>query len=176
MSYNVQGSSGNLVLLSSQTAAAATSLSFTSVITTTYNDYVIRFTGCYGASSAIELRFNYSTNNGSSYLNGSNYSIGGYDCNNAGQSFSGPASTTYARLAYYLGTTSTDQLCGICELFNITSGSCKPVTISRMQSVNFFAQDTWGSVYTSAIAVNALQITTNTGTFSGTFKLYGVQN
>ena len=57
---------GNMVLLSTQTASASATISFTSGIDSTYDEYVFKFYDIH-PSTAEEFMFQGSTNTGSSY-------------------------------------------------------------------------------------------------------------
>lgn len=175
MAYNAGSQSGNLVLLSSQVASGSSALTFTSVITTKYDDYVLRFNGVTGAGGANVLGIRYSVDNGSNYLSGANYTITGYFADTGSQSFFGAVAQTRVQIIGGLGA-SPDQSVGIVNLFNITSGTFKPAAYSQFMSTSNGRIDVDAAVYTSAIAVNAIQVAPDAGTFSGTFKLYGVQN
>ncbi len=166
--------SGSLVLLSSQTVSGASAATFTSVVTTKYDDYVLRYNGVTSTTGTF-LLLQFSTNNGVSYLNGANYSTTGYFRNSAaaGNSYSGAA--TSIDIGDKLDSGGTSQVAGITNFFNISSGNVGPVCTSFGQcwgnQNNLFS---YGGLYNSAIAVNAFQVFSDTGTISGTFKLYGV--
>jgi hypothetical protein len=57
---------GNMVLLSTQTASASASISFTSGIDSTYKEYMFIFNNIHG-SAASDFQMNFSTDGGSSY-------------------------------------------------------------------------------------------------------------
>ena len=58
---------GTLILLSTQTASASASISFTSGIDSTYDEYVFKFINIHPATDGAGLQFNFSTDGGSSY-------------------------------------------------------------------------------------------------------------
>ena len=58
---------GAMTLLSTQTASGSSTLSFTSGIDSTYDEYVFRFYDFNPATDAQSLTFQASTNGGSSY-------------------------------------------------------------------------------------------------------------
>jgi hypothetical protein len=65
-SYNPAVATGNMVLLSTQTASASASISFTTGIDSTYKEYQFYFINIHPASSAT-FDFNLSTDSGSNY-------------------------------------------------------------------------------------------------------------
>jgi hypothetical protein len=58
---------GTLVLLSTQTASASASISFTTGIDSTYDEYVFKFINIHPATNSASFEFNMSTDGGSSY-------------------------------------------------------------------------------------------------------------
>jgi hypothetical protein len=64
---NAAIATGNMVLLSSQTASASASISFTTGIDSTYKEYQFYFINIHPASSGQDFTFNMSTDGGSNY-------------------------------------------------------------------------------------------------------------
>ena len=62
---NVSG--GTLTLLSTQTASASASISFTTGLDSTYDEYIFKFINCHPATDTVKLQFNGSTDSGSNY-------------------------------------------------------------------------------------------------------------
>jgi len=58
---------GNMVLLSTQTASASASISFTSGITSTYKEYMFIFNNCHPSVDGSRFDFNLSTDGGSNW-------------------------------------------------------------------------------------------------------------
>jgi hypothetical protein len=58
---------GNMVLLSTQTASASASISFTTGIDSTYKEYMFIFNNIHPATDGVNFQFNLSTDGGSSY-------------------------------------------------------------------------------------------------------------
>jgi hypothetical protein len=65
--YNAAVATGNMVLISSQTASASASISFTTGIDSTYKEYQFYFINIHPASDGEEFTFNMSTDSGSNY-------------------------------------------------------------------------------------------------------------
>jgi hypothetical protein len=58
---------GDLILLSTQTASSSATLDFTSGIDSTYDSYVFKFINIHGSTISADFTFQGSTNGGSSY-------------------------------------------------------------------------------------------------------------
>jgi hypothetical protein len=163
------GGSGNFVLLQTQTAVSATSLTFTSGITSTYNNYKVLFDNVV-TTTATFIVAQLSTDGGATYITTN------YVNNNIGpttglalfstQSDSGDAGFTY----------------GNTDLYNLTSGS-NFVTGSTVAGVFFdtlavnaiIPPATASGYIVASTTVDAIQIAADDGSvFSGTFSLYGI--
>jgi hypothetical protein len=58
---------GKMILLSTQTASASATISFTSGIDSTYDSYVFKFINIHPATDSVQFDFNVSTDGGSNY-------------------------------------------------------------------------------------------------------------
>jgi len=176
MAYSEGASSGNLVFLSKQTPVAAASITFTSLITTTYNDYVLRITNLTGDQAFADINVQYSSDNGATYLNTADYVW-----TQLGQNSGGTIATTFggqtsANIFTNNENVANSQGGGVVEFFNITAGNAFPIYISRTYYGGAFSTFcSQGGQYNVVTAVNAIKLLASAGTFSGTFKLYGVQ-
>ena len=65
--YNASVSTGNMVLISSQTASASATISFTTGIDSTYKEYQFYFINIHPATNIVEFQFNMSTDSGANY-------------------------------------------------------------------------------------------------------------
>ena len=65
--YNAAIVTGGMVLISSQTASASASISFTTGIDSTYKEYQFYFINCHPATNSVDFQFNMSTDGGSNY-------------------------------------------------------------------------------------------------------------
>ena len=61
------GVGGKPILLSTQTASASASISFTTGIDSTYDIYKFEFINCHPATNTVKFQFNMSTDSGSNY-------------------------------------------------------------------------------------------------------------
>lgn len=170
MAYNAGASDGNLVLLSSQQASGASILEFKSVITSKYNDYVLRCSGVTG-SGVANLLSQYSTDNGSTYLAGGNYNGAGFQSSHDSGAFF--AQNGQDQIIIIQDMSGVCQY-AYCNYFGINLNLQPFVTISCGTSAvaNYWQ---YQYVYSSSIIVNAFKIYPNAGTISGSFNLYGVQ-
>ena len=60
-------SGGTLILLSTQTASASATISFTTGLDSTYDEYIFKFIDIHPATDNVRLQFNLSTDGGSNY-------------------------------------------------------------------------------------------------------------
>jgi hypothetical protein len=66
-SFDNAASNATLVLLSTQTASASANISFTTGLDSTYDEYIFKFINIHPATDSAQLKFNLSTDAGSSY-------------------------------------------------------------------------------------------------------------
>ena len=176
MAYNFGASDGNLVLLATFTPSAVSILEFKSLISSTYDDYVLIFTQLHGDQAFADLQMQFSSNNGVAYISAANYAYG-FDFQNSGggNRFLGTGQTLVAIATDYENVANS-QMAGRVYFYNISSGSFMPVyTTSQMGSGSFCTMGIGGGSYNVATAVNAFKLFPSAGTFSGLFKFYGVQ-
>ena len=60
-------SGGTLILLSTQTASSSATISFTTGLDSTYDEYIFKFINIHPANNGVSLNFNMSTDGGSNY-------------------------------------------------------------------------------------------------------------
>lgn len=176
-SVNIVGSgtpaptSGNLVLIQSQTASSSSTLTFSTGLI--YNEYVLRFSNVNSSVNNTALVAVLSTNGGSSYLNSGYISnVANIRVDNGGL---GVAAQTTAN--WYLSqemNTSGFTLSGQYYISNMLVGTPTIVgQISLFTDTFNFSSTTFGTQTTGNI--NAIQIAPASGNIAtGTFKLYGV--
>lgn len=164
--------SGNIVLISTQTANGGTALNFTSGITSTYNNYMLIVVNIdANATLGIEL----SSNGGSSYI------TSGYQ---SGYRFASYNSASY-NISFFSSQFKISELLssgyslnGIYYLYNMTVGS-KPFFSGNITSVTTSNNPTMaycGAWYDTNITVNAFRIrnTSNNTINNGMVSLYGI--
>lgn len=173
MAYNAGASSGNLVLISTQTASASSSISFTSGLTG-YDRYKIVFYNVV-TTGVGSIFLTYSTDGGSTYISTN------YDQYGACDQASGVFGNGWTNRANFLLTSTVTNIAnfgiwGECEFTTLQSASIYKNVLNTLYdgTVQWM---TYGHNYSTTSAINALKFAPDAGTFdSGTFKLYGVVN
>ena len=187
--YNASVSTGNMVLISSQTASASASISFTTGIDSTYKEYQFYFINIHPATLAAEFEFNLSTDSGANYnvTKTSTYfqafhdeaDVGG----NAILSYDGTRdlaqSTAFQTISENVNNGNDDQLSGSMTIFNPSSTVFVKhfiATINNSNSgPNSMNEFTAGYGNTTS-AVNAIQFKFSSGNIDdGTILMYGIK-
>lgn len=163
---------GSIVLLSTQTASNSASISFTSLITSTYKNYFFMCRNVTPVTNNASLNLNWSTNNGTSYISTgylSGCAFGGYNV-----TFNGNVnSTTTAIINVSMPNTASAGCNSTLWLMNLQAGGYPSLYGHWTQTTGPVGLS--NSVYTTSTSVNAFQITCSTGNIStGTFSLYGI--
>ena len=181
--------SGNMVLLSTQTASASASISFTTGIDSTYKEYMFIFNNIHGSNDNVRFQFNLSTDGGSNYnvvktttrFNGIHsetdpnvYSLNYEDWNDLAQS------TAYQSLTPYSNPSGNSDYCyaGTLHLFNPSDTTYVKHFIStgndfdgQIRSWNSF---TAGYANTTS-AINAIDFKWESGNIDdGTIQMFGI--
>lgn len=170
--------SGQLVLISSQTASNSASIIFTSGISG-YDLYYLSFYDVTLATNAQSLLLQYSTDSGSTYIS-TNYSAQATFSSGTGGA-SGNVSTPAGALLVLSNdnTLPSYPIVGYATLYGLLSTSYQKMTISLCNSLAAGAviQETICTNNSSTSVVNALKILSSSGNIStGKFKLYGILN
>lgn len=171
------GLGGGLVLLQAQTANASTSIAFTSTyLTTAYKHFIITYSGVSGTiPPANFLYLTTSTNNGASYST-SGYVWSGYYQNPGDSTLSGQSANNASRVDLTINSgnfsdSPNTPASGIINLFDITSAIQQPTFMMQYNDYAFIVN---GGGKLPSGNINNIKIAPASGTFSGTFKLYGV--
>jgi hypothetical protein len=183
----VNASGGTLTLLSTQTASSSATISFTTGLDSTYDEYIFKFINMHPANNTVEFRFNGSTDGGSNYnvTKTTTHFISQHEESGASSSLEYRASgdlaqsTAFQPLGVDIGN-DNDQTCsGSLTLFNPSSTTyvkhfisssnyCQPSDIS----VNTFV----AGYFNTTSAVNAIRFQMASGNIDdGIIKLYGVK-
>ena len=173
--------SGSWILLSAQTASSSASISFTSVLTDTYDVYCMTFDGVTQATDAVEINLLFSTDNGSSYRT-SAYSYV-YKSFNAGASGDGNSESTSAavlRLADGLDNSSSDPFSGQVFIFSPTNSAVFTNVTNHTggsANANTMTSRVGGGTIQVAEDNDAVQVLASSGNLAaGTIRLYGIVN
>jgi len=181
-------SGGTLILLSTQTASNSASLSFTSGLNGTYDEYQFKFIDCHARSDDAFFEFNGSTDGGSNY-NVTKTSTFFRTTHNEPDTYTDftystgedlAQSTSYQKISYATGSDADGNVVGVLQLFNPSSTTYVKHYISVINatytppypsSVNSFV----GGYMNTTSAINAMQFRMSTGNFDGIIKMYGVK-
>jgi hypothetical protein len=179
-------SGGGLNLISTQTASSSTTISFTSGIDSTYDQYIFKFININAGTSDTRLELKGSTNTGSSY--GITKTTTAFQVSHGeDDSYTAFAYVTSSDLAQStsgqrilnqgMGNSADDNLSGEMFLFNPSSTSfVKHFIIRTIQNdKNPGANDSFiAGYFNTTSAIDAIQFAQSSGNFNGTIKLYGV--
>ena len=178
-------STGDVVLLSSQTASGDSSIVFTSGITSTYGEYIFKLYNINPASSQL-FQVNFSIDGGSNYNvakttsffrayhyeNDSGTGLGYMTGNDLAQGTGGQPLNDHS------GDGSDENTAAELHLFNPASTTYVKHFYSR--SNNYHASDISvdafvGGYANTTSAVNAIQFAPASGDFDGKIKMWGVK-
>jgi hypothetical protein len=176
---------GDMVFISSQTASASASISFTTGIDSTYKEYVFYFVNIHPANNNISFQFNLSTDGGSSYnvtktstmFKAVNTEAGsssfGYDID-----YDLAQSTAFQILAEGVGNDNDQTISGTLTLFNPSSTTFVKHFISDINMARH--NDSSGNFFTAGYgnttsAVDAIQFKMTSGNIDdGKILMFGV--
>ncbi len=178
---------GNMVFISSQTASSSSSVSFTSGIDSTYDEYVFYFVGINPATDSVEFLFQVNATGQSGfnetmtttwhqayhYENDSNSGFGyhtGYDQ---------AQGTSYQLLVGSLGSGSNECCAGELHLFGPASTTYVKQFYSRLNehTANDISGDRWSAGYINTTsAITEIDFKMSSGNIDdGTIYLYGIK-
>jgi hypothetical protein len=165
--------SGNLVLIQSQSPSGSSGITFTTGISATYNNYLLVFSNV-TLSGSIQLLVQLSTNAGVSYIS-TGYATGQ---NVVPYNSTSLTNTNFTSGLLLVDRNSTSTINGYCYLQNMTSGSNYVTSVGNLSLYDTGSSAssqafTVGSYDTASTIVDAIQVVPSSGTFSGTFTLFG---
>ena len=180
-------SGGTLILLSTQTASASATISFTTGLDSTYDEYIFKFINIKPATDQTVLSFQVDTGTNTNYNQTMTTTVfyayhDEADTTTSLQylpSFDQAQGTAFQRLSDGTGSDSDENMCGELSLYNPSSSTYVKHFIARTQttegsgySVNSY---TAGYVNTTT-ALTRVQFKMTSGNIAdGVFKLYGVK-
>ena len=184
-SYNPAIATGNMVLLSTQTASNSASISFTTGIDSTYKEYQFWFIDIHPRTDNVTFNFNLSTDSGSNYNVTKTSTFfrayndeTGTDSNVGYQgAFDLAQSTSYQPITNGLGNGADENGGGYMSLFNPSSTTYVKHFIA---TTNVYEQSNYSMAgYTAGYgnttsAVNAVRFQMASGNFDGTILMYGI--
>ena len=180
-------SGGALNLISTQTASASASISFTSGIDSTYDSYVFKFINIHGQNDITDFTFNFSTDSGSNYnvtktttwFNAyhdepDTHTSLGYD-----GSFDMAQGTGFATFETGQGNDNDQSMSGYFYLFNPSSTTFVKHFIAQSNSALFhnYTRTAFLAGYgNTTSAINAIRFQMSSGNIDdGIIKMYGVK-
>ena len=179
---------GNLVLLSTQTASSSASISFTSDIDSTYDSYIFKIINVHPATDGADFTFNMSTDGGSTY----NVTKTSSQYNARHSEDDGTATLSYVDnndlaqgtgfqiIGDGVGGSSDECGVGTLQIFKPSDTTFIKHFICNFQ--NYRTNDNSYNVYSAGYgntssAINAVQFKFSGGNIdSGTIKMYGVSS
>ena len=176
---------GNMVLLSTQTASASASISFTSGIDSTYKEYMFIFNNIHPATDNVDFTFNGSTDGGSNY-NVTKTSAGGRAAHreNDTDAFLQYAdgllaqSTSYERITQANGNDNDQSVSGYLHLFEPSSTTFVKHYILRANNavyVDMSDERFTGGYFNTTSAINAIDFKMSSGNIdAGTIQMFGI--
>ncbi len=180
-------STGDVVLLSTQTASGDSELSFTSGITSTYGSYIFKFYNIHPATDDVYFQFNLSTDGGSNYnaTKTTAYLLAQVNESGGEESLSEKngddlaQATGYQRLATNLGNDNDQHCSGELHLFSPASTTYVKHFFARItsQHASNYGNDAHISGYANTTsAINAINFQMSSGNIdSGKIKMWGVK-
>ena len=179
---------GTLVLLSTQTASASASISFTTGIDSTYDEYVFKFINMHPATNSVSFQFNLSTDGGSNYnvtktstfFRTQHYEsgTGGTLEYMTGEDLANGTGEQYLNQDGGMGNDNDQALSGYLHLFEPSSTTYVKHFIAVTQNVT--ANDRSRNAYIAGYgnttsAINAIRFQMSSGNIDdGIIKMYGV--
>ena len=186
--FGVAGvSTGDVVLLSSQTASDSASLDFTSGITSTYGEYIFKFYNINSATDEIQFQVNFSTDGGSNYnLDKTSTYFHAYhfenDVSGSGIAYRADAdlaqSTAFQPIVEFTGNGADESCAGELHLFNPASTTYVKHFYSRFNDCHgseISVDCIVGGYVNSTSDIDAVQFKMSSGNFDGTIKMWGVK-
>jgi hypothetical protein len=186
-------SGGTLILLSTQTASNSATISFTTGLDSTYDEYQFHFINIHPATDQVAFQFNLSTDAGSNYnVTKTTTFFLGYQ-NEAGTDFGLSyntsndlaQSTSFQTLIFpTLSNDNDSNTSGSLTLFNPSSTTYVKHFISRLNCTpeasggsDPYSEDIYVAGYgNTTSAINAIQFKMSSGNIDdGIIKLYGVK-
>ena len=179
-------SGGGMTLIQEQTASSSSTISFTSGIDSTYDEYVFKFYDIHAGTDNTDFMFNASIDSGSNYNvvkttstfqayhnEAGNDQALGYDTSD-----DLAQSTAFQQLLKNIGSDNDQSGAGTLTIFNPSSDTFVKHFIATGNSYNHndYVTNTFTAGYFNTQSViNAIQFSMSSGNIdSGVIKLYGI--
>jgi hypothetical protein len=180
-------SGGTLILLSTQTASASATISFTTGLDSTYDEYIFKFIDIHPATDDAKLQFNMSTDGGSNYnvtKTTTFFQAQHNELDNVAELAYETAndlaqSTAFQDITISIGNDNDQTVSGTLTVFNPASTTYVKHFISNVNTSKDTdrAENSFLAGYgNTTSAVNAIQFKMSSGNIDdGIIKLYGVK-
>ena len=180
-------SAGTLILLSTQTASASATISFTTGLDSTYDEYIFKFINIHPETDQGRLEFQGSTNSGSTYgltiTSTAFWSRHFEDGTSASLSYNADhdiaQGTTYQSITHAIGNEADESASGYLQIFNPSSTTYVKHFIASSSTYLYIPGEynTYHAGYfNTTSAINAIQFRMTSGDIDdGVIKLYGVK-
>jgi len=184
--YNASVATGGMVLISSQTASASASISFTTGIDSTYKEYQFYFINIHPATDTADFTFNISTDGGSNYnvtktttfFRANHLEDGSFSSLDYDTAHDLAQGTGFQTLAKDTGSDSDENSSGSLTLFNPSSTTYVKHFISSISSSNDYPAEStqfMAGYGNTTSAINAIRFKFDTGNIDdGTILMYGI--
>ena len=183
---NAAIATGNMILISYQTASDSASISFTTGIDSTYKEYQFWFIDVHARTDNTTFQFNLSTDGGSNYnVTKTSTAFEAYNLESGGSEAIGyetahdlAQSTNFQTISTQNGNDVDESNSGYLSLFNPASTVYVKHFISRTNanSFNNYSVDDFVAGYgNTTSAVNAIQFKMASGNMDGTILMYGIK-
>ena len=179
--------SGKLTLISSATASGSASVSFTSGIDSTYDEYVFYCVDIHPSSNSIAFTFQVNASGGSgfdeaitsTYFDADNLEAGGGGTLRYEAADDQANGTAYQKVTRATGNDADACAAGVLHLFNPASTTYVKHFYSRFEeyytsSPRIIDDFSSGYINTTA-AITQISFKPESGTFDGTIYLYGIK-
>ena len=178
-------SGGSMNLISTQTASSSSTISFTSGIDSTYDEYVFKFYDIHPANNDVTFRFQGDTGTNTSYNQtitntffGASHKEDNSAASLAYQTGSDQAqSTAFARLSAGIKNDNDASFAGTLTIFSPSNSTFVKHFISRgtsYESGDQIFDDYTAGYFNITTALTRFQFKMSGGNFDGVIKLYGV--
>jgi hypothetical protein len=184
--YNASLGVGGMTLISSQTASASASISFTTGIDSTYKEYQFYFINMHPATDTASFEFNFSTDSGSNYnvtktttaFRAVHDEADGTAVSTYRTAEDLAQDTAFQRIAVDVGNGNDESCSGSLQLFNPASTTYVKhfiTTTNNYTSANFSINGFYAGYGNTTSAINAIQFKFSSGNIDdGTILMYGI--
>lgn len=169
-------SGGGWVFLEEHVASASSQLDFTTWYSSTYDEYIVEIIGLVPGTAGTSVSVRLSTDGGSSYDSGTNYSYSSLESSYSGTGAAGSNALTGWTFMRNVGLIANYANNGQYRLYDPggTTNYKNFIGNGAVHTSSSPESQTTTGVWLNTAAYNALRFFMSSGTFSGTIRVYGV--